>query len=117
MSGAPLPQLNLPTLRGHFPAAEDPLWSLGQLGLALPGFQPTSYSASYAGSPLSHLRCFQVSNTLSWALYELSRHPEVQMALHSEIKTALGPSSSAHPSATVLSQLPLLKAVVKEVLR
>uniref|UniRef100_A0A8C9AJ15 Cytochrome P450 family 27 subfamily B member 1 n=1 Tax=Prolemur simus TaxID=1328070 RepID=A0A8C9AJ15_PROSS len=58
-----------------------------------------------------------VSNTLSWALYELSRHPEVQTALHSEITTALGPGSSGHPPATTLSQLPLLKAVVKEVLR
>ncbi|MBZ3882848.1 25-hydroxyvitamin D-1 alpha hydroxylase, mitochondrial [Sciurus carolinensis] len=58
-----------------------------------------------------------VSNTLSWALYELSRHPEVQRALHSEITTTLGPGSSAHPQATALSQLPLLKAVLKEVLR
>ncbi|KAF7468550.1 25-hydroxyvitamin D-1 alpha hydroxylase mitochondrial [Marmota monax] len=58
-----------------------------------------------------------VSNTLSWALYELSRHPEVQKALHSEITATLGPGSCAHPQATVLSQLPLLKAVVKEVLR
>nr|XP_012632586.1 25-hydroxyvitamin D-1 alpha hydroxylase, mitochondrial isoform X2 [Microcebus murinus] len=58
-----------------------------------------------------------VSNTLSWALYELSRHPEVQTALHSEITAALGHGSSAHPPATALSQLPLLKAVVKEVLR
>ncbi|XP_004053505.2 25-hydroxyvitamin D-1 alpha hydroxylase, mitochondrial [Gorilla gorilla gorilla] len=58
-----------------------------------------------------------VSNTLSWALYELSRHPEVQTALHSEITAALSPGSSAYPPATVLSQLPLLKAVVKEVLR
>ncbi|XP_045729039.1 25-hydroxyvitamin D-1 alpha hydroxylase, mitochondrial isoform X2 [Mirounga angustirostris] len=58
-----------------------------------------------------------VSNTLSWALYELSRHPEVQKALHSEITAALGPGSNAHPSAAALSQLPLLKAVVKEVLR
>nr|XP_011726696.1 25-hydroxyvitamin D-1 alpha hydroxylase, mitochondrial isoform X1 [Macaca nemestrina] len=72
------------------------------------------------GSHTQHLSCFhvsQVSNTLSWALYELSRHPEVQTALHSEITAALGPGSSAHPPATVLSQLPLLKAVVKEVLR
>ncbi|KAK1340973.1 hypothetical protein QTO34_017373 [Cnephaeus nilssonii] len=58
-----------------------------------------------------------VSNTLSWALYELSRHPEVQTALHSEITAALGRGSNAHSSATVLSQLPLLKAVLKEVLR
>ncbi|XP_058413756.1 25-hydroxyvitamin D-1 alpha hydroxylase, mitochondrial [Diceros bicornis minor] len=58
-----------------------------------------------------------VSNTLSWALYELSRHPEVQVALHSEITAALGPGSNGHHSATALSRLPLLKAVVKEVLR
>ncbi|XP_043302436.1 25-hydroxyvitamin D-1 alpha hydroxylase, mitochondrial isoform X1 [Cervus canadensis] len=58
-----------------------------------------------------------VSNTLSWALYELSRHPEIQTALHAEISAALGPGSSTQPSATALSQLPLLKAVVKEVLR
>lgn len=58
-----------------------------------------------------------VSNTLSWALYELSRHPEVQMALHSEITAALGPGSCAHLPAALLSQLPLLKAVVREVLR
>ncbi|XP_004692468.1 PREDICTED: 25-hydroxyvitamin D-1 alpha hydroxylase, mitochondrial [Condylura cristata] len=56
-----------------------------------------------------------VSSTLSWALYELSRHPEVQAALHAEIAAALGPGS--HPPPTALSQLPLLKAVVKEVLR
>ncbi|XP_037023062.2 25-hydroxyvitamin D-1 alpha hydroxylase, mitochondrial isoform X2 [Artibeus jamaicensis] len=58
-----------------------------------------------------------VSNTLSWALYELSRHPEIQTALHSEITAALGQGSNARPSAAALSQLPLLKAVLKEVLR
>nr|XP_048274757.1 25-hydroxyvitamin D-1 alpha hydroxylase, mitochondrial [Myodes glareolus] len=56
-----------------------------------------------------------VSNTLSWTLYELSRHPEVQSALHCEIKAAVGPGSRAQPQA--LSQLRLLKAVIKEVLR
>ncbi|GAB1295640.1 25-hydroxyvitamin D-1 alpha hydroxylase, mitochondrial [Apodemus speciosus] len=58
-----------------------------------------------------------VSNTLSWTLYELSRHPDVQSALHSEIAAAANPGSRAHPQATTLSQLPLLKAVIKEVLR
>ncbi|KAM7115531.1 25-hydroxyvitamin D-1 alpha hydroxylase, mitochondrial isoform 1-T1 [Molossus nigricans] len=59
-----------------------------------------------------------VSNTLSWALYELSRNPEVQTALHSEITAAtMGRESNIHSSATALSQLPLLKAVLKEVLR
>lgn len=94
---------------------------LGQLGLALPGLQTASYSAPYTGFRSHCLQCShlspQVSNTLSWALYELSRHPEVQTALHSEITAALGRGSNAHSSATVLSQLPLLKAVLKEVLR
>ncbi|XP_066221935.1 25-hydroxyvitamin D-1 alpha hydroxylase, mitochondrial [Saccopteryx leptura] len=58
-----------------------------------------------------------VSNTLSWALYELSRHPKVQTELHSEITAALGQGSNAQSSAMALSQLPLLKAVIKEVLR
>lgn len=57
----------------------------------------------------------QVSNTLSWTLYELSRHPEVQSALYREIKAAVDPGSHAQPQA--LSQLRLLKAVIKEVLR
>lgn len=57
----------------------------------------------------------QVSNTLSWTLYELSRHPEVQSALYCEIKAAVVPGSPAQPQA--LSQLRLLKAVIKEVLR
>ncbi|XP_049639034.1 25-hydroxyvitamin D-1 alpha hydroxylase, mitochondrial [Suncus etruscus] len=56
-----------------------------------------------------------VSNTLSWALYELAQHPEVQKALHSEITMALDPGAQ-YPAAA-LSQLPLLKAVIKEVLR
>ncbi|XP_074082367.1 25-hydroxyvitamin D-1 alpha hydroxylase, mitochondrial [Macrotis lagotis] len=58
-----------------------------------------------------------VSNTLSWALYELAHHPEVQTALHAEITGAMAPGSSTHPPASTLAQLPLLKAVVKEVLR
>ncbi|XP_051817833.1 25-hydroxyvitamin D-1 alpha hydroxylase, mitochondrial [Antechinus flavipes] len=58
-----------------------------------------------------------VSNTLSWVLYELAHHPEVQTALHAEITGAMAPGSSTHPPATTLAQLPLLRAVVKEVLR
>ncbi|XP_068936571.1 25-hydroxyvitamin D-1 alpha hydroxylase, mitochondrial [Petaurus breviceps papuanus] len=58
-----------------------------------------------------------VSNTLSWALYELAHHPEVQTALHAEIISAMAPGSSTHPPATTLARLPLLRAVVKEVLR
>lgn len=86
------------------------LWSLTttSLSYSLPRIPTTSEVA-----PLFP----QVSNTLSWALYELSRHPDVQSALHSEITAAVDPGSRAHPQAAVLSQLRLLRAVIKEVLR
>ncbi|XP_038608944.1 25-hydroxyvitamin D-1 alpha hydroxylase, mitochondrial [Tachyglossus aculeatus] len=58
-----------------------------------------------------------VSNTLSWTLYELSRRPEVQAALHAEIASALPAGPRAPSSAAALARLPLLRAVVKEVLR
>lgn len=57
----------------------------------------------------------QISSTLSWSLYELSRHPGVQAALHQEVAAALGPGHE--PPAAALARMPLLKAVVKETLR
>ncbi|XP_040399726.1 25-hydroxyvitamin D-1 alpha hydroxylase, mitochondrial [Cygnus olor] len=56
-----------------------------------------------------------ISSTLSWSLYELSRHPRVQAALHQEVAAALGPGHE--PPAAALARMPLLKAVVKETLR
>uniref|UniRef100_A0A8B9DH64 Cytochrome P450 family 27 subfamily B member 1 n=1 Tax=Anser cygnoides TaxID=8845 RepID=A0A8B9DH64_ANSCY len=56
-----------------------------------------------------------ISSTLSWSLYELSRHPGVQAALHQEVAAALGPGHE--PPAAALARMPLLKAVVKETLR
>uniref|UniRef100_K7GCC2 Cytochrome P450 family 27 subfamily B member 1 n=1 Tax=Pelodiscus sinensis TaxID=13735 RepID=K7GCC2_PELSI len=56
-----------------------------------------------------------ISSTLSWSLYELSRHPRVQAALHEEITGVM--KGGAVPSAADVAQMPLLKAVVKEVLR
>ncbi|XP_068777409.1 25-hydroxyvitamin D-1 alpha hydroxylase, mitochondrial [Struthio camelus] len=56
-----------------------------------------------------------ISSTLSWSLYELSRHPDVQAALHREVSAALGDGRG--PSAAQLARMPLLKAVVKETLR
>ncbi|XP_066473794.1 25-hydroxyvitamin D-1 alpha hydroxylase, mitochondrial [Tiliqua scincoides] len=56
-----------------------------------------------------------ISSTLSWSLYELSRHPEVQAALHKEISTVM--KEKPIPSAADVAQMPLLKAVVKEALR
>ncbi|XP_028943399.1 25-hydroxyvitamin D-1 alpha hydroxylase, mitochondrial-like, partial [Antrostomus carolinensis] len=55
-----------------------------------------------------------ISSTLSWSLYELARHPGVQEALHQELVATLATTSD--PSATALSRVPLLRAVVKETL-
>ncbi|XP_067385750.1 25-hydroxyvitamin D-1 alpha hydroxylase, mitochondrial [Emydura macquarii macquarii] len=56
-----------------------------------------------------------ISSTLSWSLYELSRHPRVQALLQEEIARVMG--GSPVPSAADVAQMPLLKAVVKEALR
>ncbi|XP_058025774.1 25-hydroxyvitamin D-1 alpha hydroxylase, mitochondrial [Ahaetulla prasina] len=56
-----------------------------------------------------------ISSTLSWSLYELSRHPQIQAALHKEITTVM--QDGLIPTAADVAQMPLLKAVVKEALR
>ncbi|XP_026533168.1 25-hydroxyvitamin D-1 alpha hydroxylase, mitochondrial [Notechis scutatus] len=56
-----------------------------------------------------------ISSTLSWSLYELSRHPQIQAAVHEEITTVM--KEGLIPTAADVAQMPLLKAVVKEVLR
>jgi cytochrome P450 len=52
---------------------------------------------------------------MQWILYELSRHPTVQQQLHQEV-TSVAPLGKV-PSYDDLQKMPLLKAVVKEVLR
>ncbi|XP_017271225.1 25-hydroxyvitamin D-1 alpha hydroxylase, mitochondrial [Kryptolebias marmoratus] len=56
-----------------------------------------------------------ISSTLSWTLYELSRHPEVQAEIRKEVLTVLG--GRRIPEATEVANMRLLKAAVKEVLR
>ncbi|XP_051272116.1 25-hydroxyvitamin D-1 alpha hydroxylase, mitochondrial [Dicentrarchus labrax] len=56
-----------------------------------------------------------ISSTMSWSLYELSRHPEVQASLRDEVLSALG--GRRIPTAADVAHMPLLKATVKEVLR
>lgn len=53
---------------------------------------------------------------MSWSLYELSRHPEVQASLRAEVLDVLGGERRV-PTAADVSRMPLLKATVKEVLR
>ncbi|XP_061583479.1 25-hydroxyvitamin D-1 alpha hydroxylase, mitochondrial isoform X2 [Cololabis saira] len=56
-----------------------------------------------------------ISSTMSWSLYELSRHPEVQASLREEVLNVLG--GRKIPDAADVARMPLLKATVKEVLR
>ncbi|KAJ7999276.1 hypothetical protein DPEC_G00213750 [Dallia pectoralis] len=56
-----------------------------------------------------------ISSTMSWALYELSRHPEVQESLREEVLSVM--RDRRVPGAADVARMPLMKAVVKEVLR
>ncbi|KAJ0056421.1 hypothetical protein NL108_006908, partial [Boleophthalmus pectinirostris] len=55
------------------------------------------------------------SFTLSWATYLLARYPHIQQQIHEEVDKTLGPNTV--PSADDVSQLPLIRGLVKETLR
>lgn len=54
------------------------------------------------------------SFTLSWATYLLAKHPTVQQEIYNEISQVLG---GRVPTADDVSQLPLIRGLVKETLR
>ncbi|KAF2195933.1 cytochrome P450 [Zopfia rhizophila CBS 207.26] len=56
-----------------------------------------------------------VAITITWAIYELSRHPEVFTRLQDEVRTRIG--FDHPPSMEQLKELVLLKNAVKETLR
>ncbi|KAK7422209.1 hypothetical protein QQX98_001732 [Neonectria punicea] len=53
--------------------------------------------------------------TLSWALYELSRHPQVVAKLRAELLQTVGPTRT--PTYEDLKNMPYLKAILNEALR
>ncbi|XP_075687184.1 sterol 26-hydroxylase, mitochondrial-like [Rhinoderma darwinii] len=55
------------------------------------------------------------SNTLSWCLYHLAQDPELQQSLYDEVTRAV--PMGRIPVADEITQMPLLRAVIKETLR
>ena len=57
----------------------------------------------------------KTSNTLTWTLHLLSKHPQVQDRLYKEVST-LVPADQI-PSAEQVTAMPYLRAIIKEALR
>lgn len=57
----------------------------------------------------------QTSNTLSWALYHLSRDPGIQETLYQELKAVVPPDR--FPGPEDIPKMPMLRAIIKETLR
>lgn len=54
------------------------------------------------------------ANTLTWLFFQLSQHPAIQEELYQEIAAVIG---EAEPNEAHFEQMPLLKAIISEILR
>lgn len=57
----------------------------------------------------------QTSNTISWSLYLLAKHPEFQEQLYQEV-ISVCPGDKV-PNSDDTAHMPYLKAIIKETLR
>lgn len=107
-----LSQTNLPMKTVYSNVTELLLAGVDTVGASS---SPSLSSPQRSGSSVAPPFSSQISSTLSWSLYELSRHQAVQASLREEVLSVLG--GRRVPTAADVAQMPLLKATIKEVLR
>ncbi|MBW01712.1 Cytochrome P450 27C1, partial [Eschrichtius robustus] len=88
---------------------------LGQSEQPLPSHGLAGCHSQADGQPQVLSSKTQTSFTLSWAVYLLARHPEVQQTVYREIVRNLGERHV--PTAADVPKVPLVRALLKETLR
>ncbi|XP_052277109.1 cytochrome P450 20A1-like [Dreissena polymorpha] len=91
--------------KDHSPEADDKLF----IDHVIDGEVPLSDLITYL-----LLGCYKTSNLLSWAVYYLCRHTDVQSKLHEEIQTILG---DEHMTLASIPRLEYMQQVLNETMR